>query len=156
MFDKKNKLTYNIFNNNETPLKLNLLDFEKNLFKDAKEPNLFNTDKENQNYITFFPGILLPEPEQFVPENKIEPKLDIYNASTRPNSQNTLCNEQREDNAFAKDEDLESLDENKNMNQNFFQNDNCLMNDGYNSNYFFFGNQPNLFNDQNSFNFHFD
>ena len=33
----------NIFNNNETPLKLNLLDFEKNLFKDAKEPNLFNT-----------------------------------------------------------------------------------------------------------------
>ncbi len=146
----------NIFNNNETPLKLNLLDFEKNLFKDAKEPNLFNTDKENQNYITFFPGILLPEPEQFVPENKIEPKLDIYNASTRPNSQNTLCNEQREDNAFAKDEDLESLDENKNMNQNFFQNDNCLMNDGYNSNYIFFGNQPNLFNDQNSFNFHFD
>ena len=68
-------------------------DFEKNYFKENKEPNLFNLDKENQNYISFFPGIFLQETEQFIPENKIEQKLGIYNASTRPNSQNTLCNE---------------------------------------------------------------
>ena len=150
------KLNNIFFNYNETtPLKLNMIDFEKNLFKENKEPNLFNL--ENQNYISFFPGTLLLEPEQFVPDNKIEPKLDIYNASTRPNSKNTLCNEQRDDNnVFAKDEDLESLDGNKNMNANFFQNDNYLIHDGYNTNYNFFGNQPNLLNNQNMFNFHFD
>ena len=147
----------NIFiNYNEMPLKLNMNDFEKHYFKEKKEPNLFNLDKENQNYISFFPGIILQEPEQFIPENKIEQKLDIYNASTRPNSQNTLCNEQKDENIFVKDEDLESLDENKNMNHNLFQNDNYLINDGYNSNYNFFGNQPNLLNDQNMLNFHFD
>ena len=147
----------NIFiNYNEMPLKLNMNDFEKHYFKENKEPNLFNLDKENQNYISFFPGIILQEPEQFIPENKIEQKLDIYNASTRPNSQNTLCNEQKDENIFVKDEDLESLDENKNMNHNLFQNDNYLINDGYNSNYNFFGNQPNLLNAQNMLNFHFD
>ena len=69
---------------------------------------------------------------------------------------NTLCNEQKDENIFAKDEELESLDENKNMNHNLFQNNNYLINDGYNSNYNFFGNQPNLLNDQNMLNFHFD
>ena len=150
------KLNNIFFNNNETPLKLNLIDFEKNLFKESKEPYLFNIDKENQNYISFLPGILLPEHEQFMPENKMESKLDIYNANTRPSSQNTLCNEQRNDNTFVNDKDLESFDENKNMNQNFFQNDNYLLNEGYNTNYNFFGSQPNLLNYQNTLDFHFD
>ena len=150
------KLNNFFINYNEMPQKLNIMDFEKNLFKENKEPNCFNLEKENQNYISFFPGFLFQEPDQFIPENKLEPKFDIYNASTRPNSQNTLCNEQKDANAFVKDEELESLDENKNMNQNFFQNDNYLINEGYNTNYNFFGNQPNLLNDQNSLNFHFD
>jgi hypothetical protein len=150
------KINNTFINYTDMTLKLNVNEFDKSDFKDQREHNIFNLDKESQHYISFFPGILLQEPDQFIPENKVEPKFDIYNASTRPNSRNTLCNEQKDENIFVKDEDLESFDGNKNMNQNLFQNDNFPINDSFNNNYNFFGNQPNLLNDQNMLNFHFD
>ena len=150
------KTNNSLINYIEMPIKLNVNEFDKNDFKDQREQNIFNLDKENQHYISFFPGILFQEPEPYIPENKIEPKFNIYNASTRPCSQNTICNEQKEENIFVKEEDLESFDGNKNMNQNLFQNDNFIINDGFNNNFNFFGNQPNLLNDQNLLNFHFD
>ena len=153
-FPQANNLIFNI--PNDYTHKLSGNDFEKNFFKENKdqnEPVFLNLDKDIHNYLTYFPCSLYPEPK-LVPESKNESKTDIYNSETRPGSKNELCNEQRPDNIFAKEEDLESVDENKPINHSLFPNDNNYnLNGPLYNNYTFLGNQLNLLSDKNIFNF---
>ena len=57
---------------------------------------------------------------------------------------------------FLKDEDLESIDERKNIQQNFFVNENYIINMPINYNYIFMENQPNLLNGNKMLSFNFD
>jgi uncharacterized Zn-finger protein len=140
--------------------KLSGNELDKNLFKLNKEQNIINNFKENQHFISY-PSLILPQDlqhlDQFNPENKNEPKIEDYGGMTRPESNVTLCNEQRPaEDAFLKEEDLESIDEGKNIQQNFFVNENYIINMPINYNYIFMDNQPNLMNGNKMLSFNFD
>ena len=140
--------------------KLSGNELDKNLFKLNKEQNIINNFKENQHFISF-PSLILPQDpqhlDQYNPENKNEPKIEDYGGMTRPESNVTLCNEQRPaEDAFLKEEDLESIDEGKNIQQNFFVNENYIINMPINYNYIFMDNQPNLMNGNKMLSFNFD
>ena len=140
--------------------KLSGNELDKNLFKLNKEQNIINNFKENQHFISF-PSLILPQDlqhlDQYNPENKNEPKIEDYGGMTRPESNVTLCNEQRPaEDAFLKEEDLESIDERKNIQQNFFVNENYIINMPINYNYIFMDNQPNLMNGNKMLSFNFD
>jgi len=140
--------------------KLSGNELDKNLFKLNKEQNIINNFKENQHFISF-PSLILPQDQQHLdqynPENKNEPKIEDYGGMTRPESNVTLCNEQRPaEDAFLKEEDLESIDEGKNIQQNFFVNENYIINMPINYNYIFMDNQPNLMNGNKMLSFNFD
>ena len=140
--------------------KLSGNELDKNLFKLNKEQNIINNFKENQHFISF-PSLILPQElqhlDQYNPENKNEPKIEDYGGMTRPESNVTLCNEQRPaEDAFLKEEDLESIDEGKNIQQNFFVNENYIINMPINYNYIFMDNQPNLMNGNKMLSFNFD
>ena len=86
---------------------------------------------------------------------------------TRPESNITLCNERKpSEDVFLKPEELDSIDEGKNMNQNFidegknmnqnfFVNENYIINMPINYN-IFLGNPTNLLNGNKTLNFNFD
>jgi hypothetical protein len=140
--------------------KLSGNELDKNLFILNKEQNIINNFKENQHFISF-PSLILPQDlqhlDQYNPENKNEPKIEDYGGMTRPESNVTLCNEQRPaEDAFLKEEDLESIDEGKNIQQNFFVNENYIINMPINYNYIFMENQPNLLNGNKMLSFNFD
>ena len=162
-FNTKNpNLIVPTFINSDTDFfrKLSGNELDKNLFKLNKEQNIINNFKENQHFISF-PSLILPQDpqhlDQFNPENKNEPKIEDYGGMTRPESNVTLCNEQRPaEDAFLKEEDLESIDEGKNIQQNFFVNENYIINMPINYNYIFMDNQPNLMNGNKMLSFNFD
>ena len=147
--------------NNDLDLftKLTKSEQEKNIFKLNKDQNILNIDKENQHYTSFFPFGLpqelqpLEKNNQF---NKPESKIEEYGGMTRPESNVTLCNEQKAEDIFAKQEDLESIDEGKNVDQNFYVNENNIINLPFNYNCIFLGNPPNLYNMNSMLNFNFD
>ena len=151
----------NIMINNDLDLfpKLTKSEQEKNIFKLNKDQNILNIDKENQHYTSFFPFDL---PQEFQPLeknnqfNKPESKIEEYGGMTRPESNVTLCNEQKAEDIFAKQEDLESIDEGKNVDQNFYVNENNIINLPFNYNCIFLGNPPNLYNMNSMLNFNFD
>ena len=151
----------NIMINNDLDLfpKLTKSEQEKNIFKLNKDENILNIDKENQHYTSFFPFGLpqelqpLEKNNQF---NKPESKIEEYGGMTRPESNVTLCNEQKAEDIFAKPEDLESIDEGKNVDQNFYVNENNIINLPFNYNCIFLGNPPNLYNMNSMLNFNFD
>ena len=151
----------NIIINNDLDLfpKLTKSEQEKNIFKLNKDENILNIDKENQHYTSFFPFGLpqelqpLEKNNQF---NKPESKIEEYGGMTRPESNVTLCNEQKAEDIFAKPEDLESIDEGKNVDQNFYVNENNIINLPFNYNCIFLGNPPNLYNMNSMLNFNFD
>ena len=125
-----------------------------------KDHNLNNNIKESHNY-NFFHSSLFPDDfqrtEQYNPENKNDQKVEDYGGMTRPESNITLCNERKpSEDVFLKPEDLDSIDERKNMNQNFFVNENYVINMPINYNYIFLGNPPNLLNGNKMLNFNFD
>jgi hypothetical protein len=162
-FNTKNpNLIVPTFINSDTDFfrKLSGNELDKNLFKLNKEQNIINNFKENQHFISF-PSLILPQDlqhlDQYNPENKNEPKIEDYGGMTRPESNVTLCNEQRPaEDAFLKEEDLESIDEGKNIQQNFFVNENYIINMPINYNYIFMDNQPNLMNGNKMLSFNFD
>ena len=172
-----NKLFLNNSNNNEfnlnekiktanliAPTFINIENYpelDKDLSKsNNKDHNLNNNIKESHNY-NFFHSSLFPDDfqrtEQYNPENKNDQKVEDYGGMTRPESNITLCNERKpSEDVFLKQEDLDSIDERKNMNQNFFVNENYVINMPINYNYIFLGNPPNLLNGNKMLNFNFD
>ena len=148
--------------NNEIELFSKLIgsEQEKNIFRQNSQ-NILNIDKEIQHYSSHM-NFALPQEqptEHFQQLNKSEQKLDEYGGITRPGSNTTLCPEQRPDDIFAKPDDLESIGEDKNLNQNIFVNENYNINMPFNyCNYVFFGNlaQPYLLNDNKMLNFNLD
>ena len=140
----------------------NYSELDKGLFRsNSKEHNLnLNINrKESYNY-NFFQPLFLPDDfqrtEQYNPENKNEPKNQDYGGMTRPESNITLCNERKpSEDVFLKPEELDSIDEGKNMNQNFFVNENYIINMPINYN-IFLGNPTNLLNGNKTLNFNFD
>ena len=147
-----------------TPTFINIENYpelDKDLSKsNNKDHNLNNNIKESHNY-NFFHSSLFPDDfqrtEQYNPENKNDQKVEDYGGMTRPESNITLCNERKpSEDVFLKQEDLDSIDERKNMNQNFFVNENYVINMPINYNYIFFGNPPNLLSGNKMLNFNFD
>ena len=140
----------------------NYSELDKGLFRsNSKEHNLnLNINrKESYNY-NFFQPLFLPDDfqrtEQYNPENKNEPKNQDYGGMPRPESNITLCNERKpSEDVFLKPEELDSIDEGKNMNQNFFVNENYIINMPINYN-IFLGNPTNLLNGNKTLNFNFD
>ena len=140
----------------------NISELDKGLFRsNSKEHNLnLNINrKESYNY-NFFQPLFLPDDfqrtEQYNPENKNEIKNQDYGGMTRPESNITLCNERKpSEDVFLKPEELDSIDEGKNMNQNFFVNENYIINMPINYN-IFLGNPTNLLNGNKTLNFNFD
>ena len=162
----------NEFNSNEKMKTANLIaptfinienypEFDKDFSKlNNKDHNLNNNIKENHNYnflhSPFFPDDF-QRTEQYNPENKNDQKVEDYGGMTRPESNITLCNERKpSEDVFLKPEDLDSVDERKNMNQNFFVNENYVINMPINYNYIFLGNPPNLLSGNKMLNFNFD
>ena len=159
---KNQNLIFPTFINNDTDFfrKLSGNELDKNLFKLNKDQNLISNFKETQHFISF-PSLILPQElqhlDQYNPENKTEPKIEDYGGMTRPESNVTLCNERKpSEDVFLKDEDLESIDERKNIQQNFFVNENYIINMPINYNYIFMENQPNLLNGNKMLSFNFD
>jgi hypothetical protein len=159
---KNQNLIFPTFINNDTDFfrKLSGNELEKNSPKPNKDQNLISNFKETQHFISF-PSLILPQElqhlDQYNPENKAEPKIEDYGGMTRPESNVTLCNERKpSEDVFLKDEDLESIDERKNIQQNFFVNENYIINMPINYNYIFMENQPNLLNGNKMLSFNFD
>jgi len=158
---KNQNLIFPTFINNDTDFfrKLSGNELDKNLFKLNKDQNLISNFKENQHFISF-PSLIpqeLQHFDQYNPESKAEPKIEDYGGMTRPESNVTLCNERKpSEDVFLKEEDLESIDERKNIQQNFFVNENYIINMPINYNYIFMENQPNLLNGNKMLSFNFD
>ena len=148
--------------NNDTDFFLKLVGNEpdKNLLKSNNNHNYIPNPKESQHF-NYFPSIFLPQDlqqlEQYNLENKNEPKIEDYGGMTRPESNVTLNIEQKpSEEVFLKPDDLESIDEGKNIRHNFFVNENFFINMPINYNYIFMGNPSNLLNGSKTLNFNFD
>ena len=108
---------------------------EKNQIKLNIEHNILNIDKDNQNFIAYSEQPL----EQFNDFNKCT-KINDYGDMTRPCSNETLFNGQKSEDIFLKDEDLESINEDKNINQKLFINEESIVNMPFKYNFSLFEN----------------
>ena len=136
-----NKLFFNNNNNNEN------ISNEKPIIK-------------NQNLI--FPTFINNDTDFFrkLSGNELEKN------SPKPNKDQNLISNFKETQHFISfpslilpqelQEDLESIDERKNIQQNFFVNENYIINMPINYNYIFMENQPNLLNGNKMLSFNFD
>ena len=128
-----------------------------------------NKPNKEQNFITYFKeshyipfqSLFLPHDlqhlDQFNLENKNESKIDDFGGMTRPESYVNLCNgENTPEDVYLKPEDLESIDEGKEIHKNFFVNENYIINMPINYNYIFMGDPPNLLSGNKILNFNID
>jgi hypothetical protein len=155
------RIKYNLKLINENKLNSNLIDCPNivnngpknfntlNNFNDySSNENCINNDKENQNFLGYFP---LNPPNQvfhqidqmFGNENKIDlfkEIKDLSNSVTRPCSNNDLCLKKKTENIFVKEEDLYSEEELfKNSNSQGIDDNSCEKeNLNHNCNYPFF------------------
>ena len=132
--------------------------FPPDLSNNELDKALGNNEKSNKNIFTFAPSsspAFLNHHDIFIIENKNEVKTDIYNGKTRPGSNITLCDDRKNEDIFAKDEDLDSIDDaNKDINHNIFFDDKNDIQMPFQYNYILFGNQQNY--KENKINYQFD
>ena len=142
-------------NKNNINIAINENNFINNNIRIDYEQNFVNIEKGCQNAfgnLANFPLIQeFNQPEPLMQGNKME---DIFNKEindinideTRPCSNTTLCKNKKEDNIFAKEEDLFSEDKN---------NDNPDISIDFNQNYVFLENKPDNINEERK-NFYFN
>ena len=155
------RIKYNLKLINENKLNSNLIDCPNivnngpknfntlNNFNDySSNENCINNDKENQNFLGYFPlyppnQVFHQIDQMFDNENKIDlfkEIKDLSNSVTRPCSNNDLCLKKKTENIFVKEEDLYSEEELfKNSNSQGIDNNSCEKeNLNHNCNYPFF------------------
>ena len=148
-----NKNQNNDKNNN---IAINENNFNNNNVKIDYEQNFVNIEKGCQNIFGNLANYPLiqefnqPEP-LIIQANKME---DIFNKEindidiTRPCSNTTLFKNKKDDDIFAKEEDLFSEEGNYNQNNNYKNNDNSDISIGFNQNYEFLENKPDNINEE--------